>query len=160
MQLVAEHDTTTLSEAKQALAASLRQLQDQTEEIQANEKRLASAKTEEQDLLVAAMDETEQVSKLGKVVALQRLLESRIAQGSQRLESLKGELQHAAEAAFGHFGNVLSELRDRRHAKHLDRLKEMVEPERWPYAEATAISFIRFASDLAPLDLLDNSADL
>jgi hypothetical protein len=106
------------------------------------------------------MDETEQVSKLGKVVALQRLLESRIAQGSQRLESLKGELQHAAEAAFGHFGNVLSELRDRRHAKHLDRLKEMVEPERWPYAEATAISFIRFASDLAPLDLLDNSADL
>jgi hypothetical protein len=156
MQVSEQHDT--LPGAKQALASALRQLQDQTEEFQANEKRLAEAKQEEQDLLVAAMDEGEQVSKLGKVVALQLLLGSRIAQGRNRLESSKGELHQAADEAFKSFWQELTTLRDTRQAKNLDRLKEMVGPEQWPWAEQHALSFVRFASDLMPLDTLGDQA--
>jgi hypothetical protein len=73
------------------------------EEVESNEKRLSKAKQEEQDLLVSAMDEQEQIIKLGQVVALQRLLDSRIEQGRNRLESSEGELRHAADEAFRSF---------------------------------------------------------
>jgi hypothetical protein len=157
MQVSEQHDT--LPGAKQALASALRQLQVQTEEIQANEKRLASAKTEEQDLLAAEMDEAEQVSKLGKVVALQRLLDSRIEQGRNRLESSKGELHCAAQEAFKSFWEALTILRDTRQARNLDRLKVLVAPDQWPRAEALAVSFVRLAKDMTPLDLLGDHAN-
>ena len=168
--LLSEHDTEllpknqtaqavkTLSEAKRELAAALRNFQDQKEEIESNEKRLSGAQKEEQDLLKAAMDEQEQIRKLGEVVTRRLLLDSRIEQGRNRLESSEGELRHAADEAFRSFWQAITTLRDARQAKNLARLKEMVNPEQWPWAEPLAVSFIRFASDMVPLDLLGDQA--
>jgi acyl-homoserine lactone acylase PvdQ len=85
------------------------------------------------------MDEQEQISKLGEVVALQRLLDSRIEQGRNRLERSEGELRHATDEAFSSFWQAITTLRDARQARNLARLKEMVNPEQWPWAEAHAL---------------------
>lgn len=169
MQLVAEHGTELLpnqtaqavkplSEAKQALTSVLRNLQDQKLDIAANQQRLTEAQKQEADLLVAAMDEQEQIRKLGEVTARQRLLGSRIEQGLLRLESLKGELRHAAEEALRSFWSELSPLRDSRTAANLASLKKLVNPEQWPWAESHALLFIQFASDVVPLDRLGDQA--
>ena len=170
MELVADRDTElmpenqtsqapkALSDAKDDLRGALKRLQDQTTEIESNEKRLSEAQKEEQDLLAAEMEENEQLGKLSQAVALQRLLGSKIELGRNRLESVKVELRRAADEALRAFCGGLSALRDARRSKHLARLKEMVGPEQWRWAEQHALSFVRFASDLMPLDTLGDQA--
>jgi hypothetical protein len=151
-----EHDTTelTLAESKKALSEALRNFQNQTEEIQANEKRLAEALKDEQDLLGASMDETEQVGKLSQTAARQRLLSSKIEKARGQLESSESELRQRVEETHRSFCQALSALLDARKTKHLDRLKEMVEPAQWVWAEAHATAFIWHTPDLQLLDSL------
>jgi hypothetical protein len=170
MELLAEYDTevlpqdqtaeafTTLSRAKADLAAAFKSFGDQTGEIESNEKRLSDSKKEKADLLGAEMDEQEQVGKLGKIAALQWLLESKIEQGRNRLESAEPELRQAVEGAYKSFSRALSALVDARRAGYIARLKEMVAPEQWPWAETHALSFIRQTPDLLSLDMLGDQA--
>jgi hypothetical protein len=169
MELVAEQETRAennlaqptrpLSHAKADLQGALKIFQDFRSEIESNQDRLAKAQKEERDLLAADMEESEQLRRLSQTAALQRLLESKIGLGTNRIESSEVELRHAVDEAFRAFWAALSALRDNRTAKHLARLKEMVGPEQWTWAEVHALSFVRFASDLMPLDMLgDQSA--
>lgn len=171
MQLLAEdeHDTglspdkqaafEPLSRAKQELASALEKFHAQRTEIESNEKRLSDAQKEEQDLLASEMDEADQVGKLNQIVALQRLLGSKIEAWRNRLDSSKAELQRATAEALERFQRALAALRDSRNAENLARLKELVDPEKWQWAETHAAAFIRYASDVTALDMLgDQSA--
>ena len=150
---------TTLFESKESLETALQNLKTQADENQSNEKRLTQAQQEEAHLLGAQMDEGEQVEKLGRCVALQKLLASRIEAGGNRLEALKVDLRDVANARYDVFGNALTELSNARRDRHFSRLKELVAEAQWPYAEPHALAFIRFASDMVPLNLLDNSGE-
>jgi hypothetical protein len=151
-----EHDTTelTLAESKKALSEALRNFQNQTEEIQANEKRLAESQKDEQDLLAAEMDETEQVGKIGQTAARQRLLSSKIEKARGQLESSESELRQRVEETHRSFCQALSGLLKARQTKHLDRLKEMVAEEQWVWCERAASEFIQHTPDLLLLDSL------
>jgi hypothetical protein len=170
MELIAEPETDpqpkeqrpeppkTLAIAKQELNAALKKFKDQVGEVESNEKRLAEAKKEEGDLLEASMDEEQQVDKLSKIAALQRLLERKLEQGRNQMESAKSELRHAAEECLRSFWPALTELRAARSAKNLSILKELVSPEKWPYAETHALTFLRFAADLITIEFLGDQA--
>jgi hypothetical protein len=166
MELLAEYDTEvlpqdqtaeafeTLSRVKQELAGALGNFQVQTDEIEANEKRLSQSQEDEQALLGAEMDETEQVEKINRLVSLQRLLGARIEQGRKRIESIELELRQQVEETHRSFGKALSALLTARQTKHLNRLKEMVEPAQWPWCEVHATAFIGHTPDLLLLNTL------
>jgi hypothetical protein len=175
MELVADRDTElmpenqtetpkappkALSEAKDDLRGVLKRLQDQKGEIESNEKRLTEAQKEEQELLTAEFDEQDHIEKLGRVVGLQRLLGSRIELGRGRLDVAEAELRHALDEAFRAFWPALTALRDTRDAGNLAILKKMVgaDPNKWMWAEAHAKQFIRFASNIGPIDTLGDQA--
>jgi hypothetical protein len=147
----------TLSVAKKELAGALGLFQVQSDEIEANEKRLSEAQKDEQDLLGAEMDETEQVAKLSTVVAKQRLLTSKIDKARGQLERSEVELRQRVDAAHGCFGRALTELLNARQTKHLAHLKAMVEREQWMWCEAHAIAFIQRTPDLLLLNRLGDS---
>jgi hypothetical protein len=171
MELVADRDTElmpenqteapkALSDAKDDLRGALKRLHDQKNEIDSNEKRLSEAQKEERDLLTAELDEQDHVEKLGRVAGLQRLLDSRIELGRGRLDSAEAELRHALDEAFRAFWPALTALRDTRNADNLAILKKMVgaDPKKWMWAEAHAKQFIRFASNIGPIDTLGDQA--
>lgn len=147
-----------LSIAKEELTAALKKFKARSGELESNEKRLAEAEKEERDLLEASMDEGEQVEKLSKIVALQRVLERKVEHGCNSMESAEAELQYATNETLRSFGHELSDLQGGRQAKNLAALKKLVEPEQWPWAEPHAISFVRYAADLMPLDTLGDHA--
>jgi len=147
-----------LSRAKQDLASALEKLHAQRQEIESNEKRLAEAQKDEQELLAAEIEEVDQVGRLSQIVALQRLLGSRIESGRNRLESAKEELQRATAKALDRFQRALAALLDSRNAENLARLKKLVPADKWMWAETHAKAFIRYASDVIPLDMLGDQA--
>jgi hypothetical protein len=150
----------SLDVAKQELGAALRKYKDQVTEAQSNEQRLTEAKKEEHDLLASSLDEERVVDRLSKIVALQRLLESKGEQGRKQLESARSELRRAVQEGFGAFWPALTALREARTARLLATFKEMGEPEKWPYAETHARSFLRFAVDLIAIEFLGDQAAL
>jgi hypothetical protein len=165
MELVAEPETEPQSiqapkpvkpllEAKAELAAALQKFEAQKLEIEANEKRLSEAQKDEQDLLAAELDEEQQVAKLSTVVAKQRLLTSKIDKARSQLESSEVDLRYAAEEAHRSFGKALSSLLKDRQAQHLDRLRQMLEPAQWVWAEAHALAFIGHTRDMMLLNSL------
>jgi hypothetical protein len=149
-----------ISDAKDELRGALKTFQDQTREIESNEKRLSEAQKEEQDLLAAEMEESEQLGKLNQAASLQRLLGSRIELGRGRLDSAEAELRQTLDEAFRAFWPALTALRDTRNAGNLAMLKKMVgaDPNKWMWAEAHAKQFIRFASNIGPIDTLGDQA--
>jgi hypothetical protein len=166
-ELMAENQTKTpkappkaLSRAKDDLRGALKRLQDQTNEIESHEKRLVDAQKEEQELLTADLDEHEHVDKLGRVAALQRLLGSRIELGRGRLDIAQAELRNALEEAFRAFWAARTALCDTRNAANLAILKKMVgdDPNKWMWAETHAKQFIRYASNIGPIDTLGDQA--
>jgi hypothetical protein len=142
----------TLARAKQELAGALGNFQVQSDEIEANEKRLSEAQKEEQYLLGAEMDETEQVVKLTQIAALQRLLASKIEYARTRIEAIEVELRQRVDETHRSFGKALSALLKARQTKHLARLNEMLETEQRVWAEATALAFIQHFSDVRLLN--------
>jgi len=84
-----------LVEAKEELAGALKKFKTRSGELESNEKRLVAAEKEERDLLEASMDEEEQVEKLSKTVARQRVLERKIEHACNGLESAEAELRYA-----------------------------------------------------------------
>jgi hypothetical protein len=55
-------------------------------------------------------------------------------------------------------GRDLSDLRGASEAKNLAALKKLVAPEQWPWAEAHANSFVRYANDLVAIEWLGYQA--
>jgi len=150
----------SLDNAKQELGTALRKYKAQAAEAESNEQRLTEAKKEEHDLLASSLDEERVVDRLSKVVALQRLLESKGEQGRNQLERARSELRRAVQEGFGAFWPALTALRDARTATLLATFQEMVEPEKWPYAETHARSFLRFSVDLMTIEFLGDQAAL
>jgi hypothetical protein len=148
----------SLGIAKEELAAALKKFKSRGGDLESNEKRLAEAEKEERDLLEASMDEEEQVEKLSKIVALQRVLEKKVEHGCNAMESAEAELQYATNEAFRSFDRELSDLRSAREGRHLAALKKLVHDEKWPWAQPHAMSFVRFTADLAALEWLGYQA--
>jgi hypothetical protein len=74
-----------------------------------------------------------------------------------RIGSTTGSITRPNEALRS-LGRDLSELRGASEAKNLAALKKLVAPEQWLWAEPHAISFVRFAADLMPIDVLGDHA--
>jgi hypothetical protein len=104
------------------------------------------------------MDEEEQVERLAKIVALQRVLERKIEHACNGLESAEAELQYATNEAFRSFDCELSDLRLARQERHMAALKKLVHDEQWPWAQVHAGSFVRFTSDLAAIEWLGHQS--
>jgi hypothetical protein len=150
----------SLDVAKQELGTALAKFKAQTADMESNEQRLTEAKKEEHDLLASSLDEERVVDRLSKIVALQRLLERKVEQGRHQLESARSELLLAVREGFGAFWPALTALRDARTERLLATFKEMVEPEKWVFAETHARSFLRFSVDLIAIEFLGDQAAL
>ena len=149
-----------LTESKHALENSLKNLKAQGEEIVVNEQRLAASKEEEGRLLADQWDdESQQVERINREGARQKLLSAKIEQGAAAVDRLKAELADRVRDAHNQFSNALGALQSRRQEKHLETLKAIVaDDKRWPYAEETAKLFIRFAADVSRIDVLGDHA--
>jgi hypothetical protein len=84
---------------RHSVGCRLKEFQAQKSEIESNEA-----------LLAAELGEQKQVEKLSRSTALQRLLGSKIEQGSNRLKSAEAALRRSLNEAFKSFGQAHTEL--------------------------------------------------
>jgi len=84
-----------------------------------------------------------------------RLISSHASANSDRIDN---RFEYATNEALRSLGRDLSDLRGASEAKNLAALKKLVAPEQWPWAEPHAISFVRYAADLMPIDVLGDHA--
>jgi chromosome segregation ATPase len=140
---------------------ALNKFKNRSGDLEFNEKRLAEAEKEEEDLLEASnLSEEEQIEKLSKTVARKRVLERKIEHGCNEIEGAEVELEHATKEAFRSFDRELSDLRSAREQKHMTALKKLVEPEQWHWAQVHAGSFVQYVSDLMAIKWLGYQAQI
>lgn len=131
-------------------------------ELESTEGRLARA--EEGEILDgsgAALSEEEQLERLSRTLALQKVLSRKLERGnSSGLASASGKLENAVREALRSLWHDLAALRARREEKHLATLKKLVADEQqWPWAIEAAKTLMRHFGDIRAIDHLGESAD-
>ena len=133
-------------------------------ELESTEGRLARAEAEEGEILDgsgAALSEEEQLERLSRTLALQKVLSRKLERGnSSGLASASGKLENAVREALRSLWHDLAALRARREEKHLATLKKLVADEQqWPWAIEAAKTLMRHFGDIRAIDHLGESAD-